>query len=95
MNFLKKRLLPLLIVAGVDLGILEWWGCDSSACKNSSHAHLMKTTPILIVTGSPLHCTALVTGTQVQNLRLHHSLFRVWFITCSELNSVTTMLIAT
>ena len=32
-------------VTGVDLGFLEWWGCN---WKNLGHAHLIKTTPILI-----------------------------------------------
>ena len=33
------------MVAGADLGLLQWWGCSSSA-KNLGHAHLIKTTPI-------------------------------------------------
>ena len=29
---------------GVDLGFLEWWGCNSNA-QILGHAHLIKTTP--------------------------------------------------
>ena len=40
------------ILAGVDLGILEWWGCMTNVCKVQvkilGHAHFIKTTPILL-----------------------------------------------
>ena len=37
---------------GVDLGILEWWGCMNNArkvhMKNLGHAHFIKTMPVLL-----------------------------------------------
>ena len=35
-------------IAGADLGLLQWWGCSSNAREFLGHAHLIKTTPILI-----------------------------------------------
>ena len=81
--------------SGADL---ERWGCDLSVYeartrKLSSHAHLMKTTPILIATGSPLYPVHRHSS-KCKTSGFTTACLECGFTTCSELTTTTTMLFA-
>ena len=71
-RFIGRHALYFTMVAGADLGFLEWWGCDSNArkvrAKILGHADLIKTTPILIT--SHYLALSLNESTKVPNARL-------------------------
>ena len=64
------HIMLLEYLTGADLGFLEWWGCNRA--KILGHAHLTKTTLILITSRYPA-LSLNYELQQVQNLRLHHS----------------------
>ena len=63
----------MLTRAGVDLGIIEWWGCMTNAWKILATPTLLRPHPFYCPGGQQLDC------------RLHHSL-ESDFTTCLELD---------
>ena len=86
------------IGAGADLGILERWSCDSSACKAHTQKNL-KPHPLNETTPSLPQAALSTLGTGTQTIKKKKTSgfttagLECGFITCSELTSTTAIIL--